>query len=140
LRVLEVREGAGSLELGRIPLSHGARSWYLQVDTAGRTYRAELGVTDASGRFKIIQASNPSATPRASASGDTEAVFAHFTQGQPPLPAQAPPGSGSILSDRLFAVSGGTADAGPDSEQALKEWQQISSWDLPRKTNKPADR
>jgi hypothetical protein len=127
LRVVEVTD-SGPREISRIPVTEDARSWYLQVDTANRTYRAELGVTSQRGEFVAIISSNPSFTPRDSVSINQKQAFGSFTPGAAPRPAPAPGGrvSSAELTERMYDMSSGT---GIDSAQAQASWGQPSSFD-----------
>jgi hypothetical protein len=79
LRGLEQRLGRRAVELGRLTLrvvdpvsggssdillAPGSRWWYIRTDSARRSYRAELGVTLASGVFHRLAESNTVVTPR----------------------------------------------------------------------------
>jgi hypothetical protein len=64
LRLLE-RAGQGGQEIQRVKLPHGARSWYLRVEPAGKDYLCQLGQARADGGFEVLATSNPSSTPPA---------------------------------------------------------------------------
>jgi hypothetical protein len=131
LRVVEVSD-SGPREISRIPVTKDARSWYLQVDTADRTYQAELGVTNQQGEFVAVIASNPSFTPRDSVSENQKQAFGSFTPGAAPRPAAAPGSTASSaqLTERMYDMSSGTAGTGIDSARAQAAWGQPSSFDL----------
>ncbi|HUG53126.1 MAG TPA: DUF4912 domain-containing protein [Vicinamibacteria bacterium] len=60
LRITDPSHGGTSVVL----LPTGARAWYVRADVAPRSYRAQLGWTLPSGRFRLIAESNLVATPR----------------------------------------------------------------------------
>jgi hypothetical protein len=60
LRVSDPGNGGASLTL----LPPGARSWYIPVDDARRSYQAELGLLLPSGVFRHLATSNVVQTPR----------------------------------------------------------------------------
>ena len=60
LRVVDAASGA----VDDIALPPGARWWYVRTGPAPRKYRAELGVTLASGEFRRLAWSNSVVTPR----------------------------------------------------------------------------
>jgi hypothetical protein len=60
LRVGDARGGDSKTIL----LPEGARSWYVQTDGEGRSFRGELGLTLPSGKFRKLADSNAVTTPR----------------------------------------------------------------------------
>jgi hypothetical protein len=60
LRVMDPANGGSS----DILLPPGARGWYIRVDEARRSYKAQLGITLPSGEFRKLAESNPVVTPR----------------------------------------------------------------------------
>lgn len=137
LRVMETGKSSRACEIGRVPVPDTARSWYLQVDTSGGQFRAELGIPRDRGRFQVIMASNPASTPRESNTKD-EVAFGRFSPGRPPEPALAPPRSSNIHTDRLYALSAGEVEEGMDSARAHRARRGISSSDLqPRTLGRP---
>ena len=60
LRISDPGHGGTSVVL----LPYGAKSWYVRTDAAGRSYRAQLGITLPSGEFRLLAESNTVATPR----------------------------------------------------------------------------
>jgi hypothetical protein len=128
-----VEEGAGGTaearEVKRIPLARGARSWYIQVDTAGRPYRAELGHDGPDGQFQPIASSNLSTQAPATVSPDIGGEFAApgggaGMAGRAPVATSASPSSVAEereRADRIFVLSAGARRGFAGSGEALSE-------------------
>jgi hypothetical protein len=65
------------------------RNWYVQLWSADRSYRAELGLRGVGGRFVRLAGSNPVSTPRAWPKAELEEHFVRV--GGPPQRAEAVP-------------------------------------------------
>lgn len=85
LRLVEIVNHEQECELKRFVLSRGARSWYIQVETSNKSFRAELGHVDDRGQFEFVAKSNVTATPRETVSPNVETQFATV----PPPPSAA---------------------------------------------------
>ena len=90
LRLVEIVNHEQERELKRFVLSRGARSWYLQVDTSHKSFRAELGHVDNRGQFESVAKSNVTDTPRETVSPNVETQFATVPP-PPPAAGTAPP-------------------------------------------------
>ncbi len=66
LRITDPGHGGTSVIL----LPYGARAWYVRADTKSRSYRAQLGWTLPSGKFRSLAESNLVSTPRQGPSPD----------------------------------------------------------------------
>jgi len=62
-------------------LPYGARSWYIRTDTAGRSYRAQLGVTLPSGEFQLLAESNTVTAPRVGPAATRATTRVHYATG-----------------------------------------------------------
>lgn len=120
LRIVELREGHTHREVKQISLTHGARSWYFQIDQPHRVYQAELGFLDAQGKFRCVVASNPSTTPPSAMVAEEEFVFATFLPGQPPRPAPAPPEAHQVDRGQVIQLTAGH----PESTSSSAELQR----------------
>lgn len=127
LRLVEdTGAGTPAREVKRIPLARGARSWYIQVDTADRPYRAELGHSGRDGEFRPVAASNlstcapavvappPSTAPAAAPAADTA----------PAAAAPLSPQAAREQAERMFVLSAGTRRGFAGSGEALSELAQ----------------
>lgn len=63
LRVVELQGAEGHREVQRFAVPPGARSWYIKLDTAGKTHRCELGLTGEGDDFDLLVYSNLSTSP-----------------------------------------------------------------------------
>ncbi len=63
LRVIELRGADGHREVQRFSVPPGARSWYIKLETAGKTHRCELGLTGDGDDFDLLVYSNLSSSP-----------------------------------------------------------------------------
>jgi hypothetical protein len=106
LRLVEVVDHEQERELKRFALSRGARSWYIQVDTSNKVFRAELGHVDNHGQFLPVISSNVTTTPRETVSPNIETQFATVT---PPPPHATTSGA---------ATSHGTVPRAPSASAA----------------------
>jgi hypothetical protein len=79
LRVFEDRDGGASTFL----LPQDARTWYVQTRTAGRAYRAEVGVMLPSGEFRSLARSNSVVTPRGQRSSQKARKTVRYDRAQP---------------------------------------------------------
>jgi hypothetical protein len=79
LRVFEDRDGGASTFL----LPQDARTWYVQTRTAGRAYRAEVGVMLPSGEFRPLARSNGVVTPRGERSSQTAKRTVRYDRSRP---------------------------------------------------------
>lgn len=85
LRVFEDRDGGESTFL----LPQDARAWYVQTQTAGRAYRAEVGVMLPSGEFRSLAQSNSVVTPRGARSSQKAKKAVRYDRARPAGPAAA---------------------------------------------------
>ena len=85
LRVFEDRDGGASTFL----LPQDARAWYVQTQTAGRAYRAEVGVMLPSGEFRSLAQSNSVVTPRGARSSQKAKKAVRYDRASPAGPAAA---------------------------------------------------
>ena len=120
LRVVELREGHVHREVKRISLTHGARSWYLQVDLPNRVYLAELGFVDAKDEFRCVLASNPSTMPPSNMVDREEIVFATFQPGEKPKPAPTPPEAKLVNKAQVAHFAAGHPEGAPSSAELQK--------------------
>ncbi|MEI6083979.1 MAG: DUF4912 domain-containing protein [Verrucomicrobiota bacterium] len=74
--ILRVFEKNHSQPAQEFTLHHDARNWYIPVQKAATTYRAELGFWRPDGTFNVVSHSHEAVTPPASVSTDTTAQFA----------------------------------------------------------------
>ncbi len=100
LRISDPEHGGASVVL----LPHGARAWYVRTDTAGRKYRAQLGMTLPSGEFRLLAESNTVTAPRVGPSPVRATRKVHFAQ---PLRAE------DLAPARAVATSAAAAAAEP---------------------------
>jgi hypothetical protein len=98
LRISDPHHGGASVVL----LPPGARSWYVRTDTAGRSYRAQLGLTLPSGEFRLLAESNTITAPRVGASPVKAGRKVHYAR-----PAQARVAAGAASSARARAAATG---------------------------------
>ena len=121
LRIVELREDHAHREAKRISLTHGARSWYLQVDLPNRVYQAELGFIDAQGVFRCVLASNPSTMPPSNMVDREEIVFATFQPGgERPKPAPTPPEAKQVNQAQMVHFAAGHPQGAPSSAELQK--------------------
>ncbi len=121
LRIVELRDGHFLREVKRISLTHGARSWYLQVDLPNRVYQAELGFVNAQGEFRSVLSSNPSTMPPSSMVDREEIVFATFQPGgEPPRPAAPPPEAKNVDKSQVVRYAAGHPEGAPSSAELQK--------------------
>ena len=72
-----------------ILLPPGARSWYVRTDRKPRSYKAELGLTLASGEFRRLAESNTVVTPRVGPSSSRAGRRVRYGRTGEPLPPLA---------------------------------------------------
>ncbi len=63
LRILHLDEAEGVHDTWTIDIGSEARSWYVNTGRPGGRFRAELGLTDADGRYRLLVASNTVRAP-----------------------------------------------------------------------------
>jgi uncharacterized protein len=114
---LRLMEADTAKEVKRLALSHWARSWYIQVESTYRSYRAELGYQDAKGQFTSLIGSNASLVPRSDVSPATGSS-AHGTE-KNIQPGSQPAWFDEQLADRFYALSAGARFPGISSAEAL---------------------
>jgi len=120
LRIVELRDGHFLREVKQISLTHGARSWYFQIDLTHRVYQAELGVIDAQGKFQCVVASNPSTMPPSAMEENEEFVFATYQPAQPPRPTPTPPEAQQVDKDQVIQLAAGHPEGGRSSAELQK--------------------
>ncbi len=120
LRIVELREGSILREVKQIPLTHGARSWYFEIDLPYRVYQAELGFLDARGKFQCVLASNPSTMPPATMEDTEEFVFATYQPAQPPRPTPTPPEARQVDKEKVGQLAAGHPESAPSSVELQK--------------------
>ncbi|MBN2498692.1 MAG: DUF4912 domain-containing protein [Deltaproteobacteria bacterium] len=121
LRVVELGDHEDPREVSRFEVPIGARSWYIQVEAAGRTYRCELGQVLPDGEFETLLHSNLSDTPPDHLSEGEPAVY----RASPPVDTRLPDSLSAPFqadqkpsSERLFELS--TGAKGFDSAEAVE--------------------
>jgi hypothetical protein len=72
LRVYEMNHGD---PIQALTLGHDSRNWYIPVNKAATTYRAELGFYRHDGQFHAVSQSREATTPTDAVSADTTARF-----------------------------------------------------------------
>jgi hypothetical protein len=82
--------GGGSAEWFDIEVDLEARNWYVQLWSADRTYRVELGLRAAGGQFVKLAGSNPVSTPRAWPKAELEEHFVRVVA-EPQFAEAVPP-------------------------------------------------
>jgi len=145
LRIIEIDDDGKSQLTQLIPITQSARSWYVQIDSPGKKYLAELGLMDEEQVFHIVLASNSSTTPPGTISKKLEAKFESFSAEQNSGPAKLVETDKAAV-ERLHSLSQGPAvessQTGIDSAEALKErrWlrEEMSSEGL-QKNRSPSD-
>ena len=63
LRILHLDEAEGVFDIWTIDIGGEAISWYVNTGRPGARFRAELGLTDADGRYRLLVASNTVRSP-----------------------------------------------------------------------------
>jgi hypothetical protein len=63
LRILHLDEAEGVQDIWTIDIGSDAQSWYVNTGRPGARFRAELGLTDADGRYRLLVTSNTVRTP-----------------------------------------------------------------------------
>lgn len=63
LRILHLDEAEGVSDTWTIDIGGDAVSWYVNTGRPGARFRAELGLTDADGRYRLLVASNTVTAP-----------------------------------------------------------------------------
>ncbi len=63
LRILHLDDAEGVQDIWTIDIGSDAQSWYVNTGRPGGRFRAELGLTDADGRYRLLVASNTVRTP-----------------------------------------------------------------------------
>jgi hypothetical protein len=145
LRIMEIDDDGKSQLTQLIPLTQSARSWYVQIDSPGKKYLAELGLMDEEQVFHIVLTSNSSTTPPGAISKKLETKFESFSTEQSSEPAKMVDTDKTAV-ERLQALSQGSSvessQIGIDSGEALKErrWlrEEMSSEGL-QKNRSPSD-
>jgi hypothetical protein len=94
LRVFEDRNGGASTFL----LPQDARTWYVPTRSAGRAYRAEVGVMLPSGEFRSLARSNSVVAPRGERSSQKARRRVRYDRALPLAPGAALGRSGDDLS------------------------------------------
>jgi hypothetical protein len=94
LRVFEDRNGGASTFL----LPQDARTWYVPTRSAGRAYRAEVGVMLPSGEFRSLARSNSVVAPRGERSSQKARRRVRYDRALPLAPGAALGPSGDELS------------------------------------------
>jgi hypothetical protein len=86
LRVFEDEDGGASTFL----LPQDARTWYVPTRSAGRAYRAEVGVMLPSGEFRALARSNSVVTPRGARSSQKARKSVRYDLARPAGQGAAP--------------------------------------------------
>jgi len=63
LRILHLDDAEGVFDIWTIDIGSEALSWYVNTGRPGARFRAELGLTDADGRYRLLVASNTVRVP-----------------------------------------------------------------------------
>ncbi|MBW1810684.1 MAG: DUF4912 domain-containing protein [Deltaproteobacteria bacterium] len=143
LRIMEIEDNGKSQLTQLIPLTQAARSWYVQVDSPGKKYLAELGLMDEQKVFHIVLTSNSSTTPPGAISKKLEKQFESFSPEQNSGPVKLAEADKATV-ERLHSLSQGSSieasKTGIDSGESLKErrWlrEEMSSEGLQK--NRPS--
>jgi hypothetical protein len=114
LRVFEDRSGGASTFL----LPQGSRTWYVPARTAGRAYRAEVGVILPTGEFRPLARSNSVVAPRVGRSAQKAKRRVRYDRARPMVTGAAGIAAGDEAPD-ADASWDAPLDAfpGPEEEQ-----------------------
>jgi hypothetical protein len=135
LRVFEDRGGGASTFL----LPQDARTWYVPTRSAGRAYRAEVGVILPTGEFRPLAQSNSVVTPRGARSSQKAKKTVRYDRARPL--GQAAPFGPSIEEAAASAADepwSPPLDAGAGPEEARPKEERSRT--EPRRGGKPVER